>query len=122
MRYSVNVPACAQVVNDVAVQCGGFEGAITGLSTSAEGAAVASQSGIVSEAVSGFFQECVSGNVESAVSLVSKAIEETNNALTYIHEGDEQMAATAVSSLETTEGSTGTVTSWGGRGGGPQAV
>ena len=51
----------------------------------------------------------------------SKAVEETNNALTYIVQGDEDMAATAVSSLETTESTTATTTSWGG-GRGPRAV
>lgn len=69
----------------------------------------------------GFFEESVSGNLESAVSLVSKAVEETNNALTYIVQGDEDMAATAVSSLATTESTTATTTSWGG-GRGPRAV
>lgn len=113
MRYSVNVMASAKVIQDVATQCEGFEGAINGLSAGAEDAAMAAQSGIVAEALNGFFEKCVTGNVESAVSLVSKAIEETNNALTAIQTGDEEMAATAVSSLETTESETTTTTSWG---------
>lgn len=121
MRYSVDVPASAQVVKDVALQCSGFEGEISGLTTAAESAAQASQSALVCQALVGFFEESVSGNLESAVSLVSKAVEETNNALTYIVQGDEDMAATAVSSLETTESTTATTTSWGG-GRGPRAV
>lgn len=113
MRYSVDVPACAGILKDVGVQASGFEGAVNGLAAGAQSAAEASRSGLVAGAIQGFFEESLTGNLESAVSLVSKALEETGNALTHIVEGDEEMAARSVSSLDTTDGSVGTVTSWG---------
>lgn len=123
MRYSVDVQACAGILRDVSVQSAGFEPAITGLSVGAQNAAEASRSGLVSGAIQGFFEKSLSGDIESAVSLVSKALEETGNALTYVNVGDEEMAATSVASLQTTDGSTAEVTSWGGGAAGrPRAV